>query len=217
MPHRKTLPLRDDTQAGAVLPLINRGQSDEALLEALVKQNPGAKRVFYSRYADHVQRVLIRIIGIDDAIPELISETFLQAFSSIHTLKKGASLKAWLSMVAVYTARGLIRKRKKRRLLRLFEPQQVQDIRTFEIDTDAREALRIIYEILEDMPADERIAFSLRFIDGMQLSEVADACGVSLATIKRRLSRAQKTFVPLAKEDPLLKNWIERGARWGNK
>jgi RNA polymerase sigma-70 factor, ECF subfamily len=203
--------------SGAVLPLLSLDASDEALMNALKKQNPGAKRLFYTRYADHVQRVLIRIIGIDDAIPELISETFLQAFSSVHSLRNGSSLKAWVSMIAVFTARGLIRKRKKRRLMRLFEPKKMQDVLTFETDTDAREALRVMYEILEEMPTDERVAFSLRFIEGMHLREVADVCGVSLATIKRRLSRAQQTFVPMAKEDPLLKKWIERGERWGDK
>ncbi len=199
---------------GQVLPLLSRDRSDESLLDALRNQNPGAKRLFYTRYADHVQRVLIRIMGIDEAIPELISETFLQAFSSVHTLRNGASLKAWVSMIAVFTARGVIRKRKKRRLLWLFEPQKLQDIQSFETDTEAREALRVMYEILELMPTDERIAFSLRFIEGMQLREVADACGVSLATIKRRLTRAQNTFVPMAKNNSLLEVWLRRGERW---
>jgi RNA polymerase sigma-70 factor (ECF subfamily) len=204
-------------QNGAVVPLLNFDGSDESLMEALKAQHPGAKRAFYLRYADHVQRVLIRIMGVDDAIPELISETFLQAFLSVHSLRNGASLKAWVSMIAVFTARGLIRKRKKRRIMSLFEPKKMQEFRSFEIDTEAREALRMMYGILEELPTDERIAFSLRFIEGMHLREVAEACGVSLATIKRRLARAQKTFVPMAKDDPLLRRWIERGERWGNK
>ena len=214
---KKMLKVQRDTENSAVVSLLKFEGSDEALLEALKKQNPGAKRVFYTRYADHVQRVLIRIIGVDDAIPELLSETFLQAFSSVHSLRNGASLKAWLSMIAVFTARGLIRKRKKRKLFWLFEPKKMQDFQSYETDTEAREALRMMYQILDEMPTDERIAFSLRFIEGMHLREVAEACGVSLATIKRRLSRAQKTFVPMAKEDPLLKKWIERGERWGIK
>ena len=100
---------------GAVVHLIRFDGDDEALLEALRARQPGAKRALYDRYANHVQRVLIRIIGVDDAIPELLSETFIQAFASLDSIRDGSRLKAWLSMTAMFTARGLIRKRKKRR------------------------------------------------------------------------------------------------------
>ena len=79
---------------------------------------------------------------------------------------------------------------------------------------EAREALRQTYAVLERMPADERIAFCLRFMEGMELTETAEACGVSLATIKRRLVKAQQKFVAAAGADPLLREWIRRGERW---
>lgn len=199
---------------GAVLHFIGFEGDDEALLAAIKKGSPNAKRALFERYANHVQRVLIRIIGIDDAVPELINETFLQAFSGIHSLRDGSRLKAWISMVAVFTARGLIRKRKKRRLLCLFEPKKIQDIKTYESDTDSREALKALYSILDEMPTDERIAFSLRFLNGMGLREAAEACGVSTATIKRRISRAEALFVPMARKHPLLSEWVNRGERW---
>ena len=60
------------------------------------------------------------------------------------------------------------------------------------------------------MPADQRIAFSLRYIEGMSLHEVAEAAGCSLATIKRRLTRAQAAFLEASRKDPLLASWAER-------
>jgi RNA polymerase sigma-70 factor (ECF subfamily) len=51
----------------------------------------------------------------------------------------------------------------------------------------------------------------LRFIDGMELVEVADACSVSLATIKRRLARAQKRFSAMARTYPELDEWVSGG------
>ena len=197
-----------------VLHFLGFEGDDTSLLEAIRQGRPNAKRALFERYANHVQRVIIRIMGMDDAIPELINETFLQAFSSIHTVRDGASLKAWMSMIAVFTARGRIRKRKKRRLLWLFEPKKLQDVRTCETDTDGREAVQALYEILDELPADERIAFSLRFLEGMGLRETAEACGVSMATIKRRISRAEELFVPMANNHPLLSEWVARGERW---
>jgi RNA polymerase sigma-70 factor (ECF subfamily) len=90
----------------------------------------------------------------------------------------------------------------------------MQDMETCEADNDSREALRALYTILDDLPADERIVFLLRFLEGMGLRETAEACGVSMATIKRRLSRAEELFVPKAKNHPLLSEWVARGQRW---
>lgn len=214
---KRSISTVSDSEDGSVLRILDFEGDDVALLEALQTKRPNAKRVLFERYSDHVQRVLIRIMGVDDAIPELINETFLQAFSSVHTVRDGGSLKAWLSMIAVFTARGLIRKRKKRRIFWLFEPKKIQDARVAEDDPDGREALRTLYAILDELPADERIAFTLRFVDGMVLREVAEACSVSMATVKRRLSRAEAQFVPLAKEHPVLSEWIQRGERWRAK
>jgi RNA polymerase sigma-70 factor (ECF subfamily) len=48
----------------------------------------------------------------------------------------------------------------------------------------------------------------------MQLTEVAAACRVSLATIKRRLARAEKRFVEAAKDHPALRERLAHGGRW---
>jgi RNA polymerase sigma-70 factor (ECF subfamily) len=48
----------------------------------------------------------------------------------------------------------------------------------------------------------------------MQLTEVAAACRVSLATVKRRLARAEKRFVDAAKDHPALSERLAHGGRW---
>jgi RNA polymerase sigma-70 factor (ECF subfamily) len=42
------------------------------------------------------------------------------------------------------------------------------------------------------VPPRDRIAWTLRYIEGQQLEEVAGICGCSLATAKRRISAAQE-------------------------
>ena len=85
------------------------------------------------------------------------------------------------------------------------------------VDFEARLAVQAVYGVLADLPADDRIAFALRFIDGMELVEVADACEVSLTTIKRRLARAERRFVAKARMYPELAHWLKGGSRWQNR
>jgi len=54
----------------------------------------------------------------------------------------------------------------------------------------------------------------LRFIEEMPLDDVAATCNVSLATVKRRIGRAEQRFVAIARRDPILRPLVEEGRRW---
>ena len=82
------------------------------------------------------------------------------------------------------------------------------------VDPDVVEAHRRTYALLERMPADERVIFALRYIDGMELERIAEVREVSLATLKRRLARAEQRFAHAAQRDSVLRPWLEEGGRW---
>jgi RNA polymerase sigma-70 factor (ECF subfamily) len=48
-----------------------------------------------------------------------------------------------------------------------------------------------VYTLLEHLPVDARIAWTLRQVEGEQLEAVAAICGCSLATAKRRIGAVQ--------------------------
>jgi RNA polymerase sigma-70 factor (ECF subfamily) len=193
---------------------------DAALVAAVRDQHPGAKAAFFHRNADYVERVITRVLGLDRELSDILQEVFLNALSSIHTLKDARALKPWLAQVATLTARKVLRSRSRRHWLRLFVDQD--DERRSErpaasVDLATLRALGAVYSILEELPADEHIAFALRFIEGMELTEVAAVSQVSLATVKRRLQRAERRFVEKAQGRPELAEWLEGGARWKNR
>jgi RNA polymerase sigma-70 factor (ECF subfamily) len=58
------------------------------------------------------------------------------------------------------------------------------------------------------------MAFVLRHVHGTTLVEAAEACETSLATIKRRLARAEVLFLESVRQRPGLAHWLEEGTRW---
>jgi len=189
--------------------------SDAALVEGIRAGQVSARAALFDRHAAHVQRVLARVLGHDPDLADLVQDVFVRAFAGIDALEDPAVLRGWLTSIAVFTARGCIRRRTVRRWLGLLpareEPPEVAAVTPTE---DVSAALRATYAVLARLPADERIAFALRFVDGMELTDVARAAGTSLATIKRRLARAEQRFLALARREPALREWIEGGARW---
>lgn len=187
---------------------------DRALVEALIAGNPAARAVLFDRYVGHVERILVRILGHDCELADLLHEVFARSLAAIETLEDPAALKAWLTGVAVLTARESLRRRARGRWLRFFPAEDLPEVEAAIADEETREALRATYRVIDRLCVDDRIAFALRFIDGLELTDVAAACRVSLNTVKRRLARAERRFVAYASREPALRGWLQGGTRW---
>jgi RNA polymerase sigma-70 factor (ECF subfamily) len=209
---------KKDSQAVAELVPLRRSQSelpppesDELLVLSLRAGHPEASTQLFDRYAPHVRRVLVRVMGPDSEILDLVHDVFVTALESVHRLLDPRALRGWLTQIAVFTARARIRRRVRGRLLRLLPFSELPEVELAPPDFDSSEAMRAVYRVLQKLETDQRIAFALRFVAGMELTEVAATCGVSLATIKRRLSRAQERFAELARSEPSLAEWLAVG------
>lgn len=187
---------------------------DTAVVEALRAGQAAGGAALYDRHREHVRRVLLRLLGPDTELRDLVQDVFVSAIDSIHRLEEPEKLKAWLAGIAVFRARAEIRARQRRRWFPLFRQEDLPECEAQVATPEIGEAVRATYQVFDKLGADERIAFALRFVDGMELVEVARVCEVSLATIKRRLLRAQLKFVNIARSYPALSEWLDGGRPW---
>jgi RNA polymerase sigma-70 factor (ECF subfamily) len=191
-------------------------RDDEAIVRGLRAGETWAQAALFEQYAPPVERILRKILGQDKhtEIADLVHDTFVQALSSLHRLRDAGALLAWMQVIAAHTAHRHIRARRARRWLLFWEPADLPEVPVTDLDGDVREAYARTYAILDRLSPDDRIAFVLRHIEGMELTQVAEVCEVSLATIKRRIARADARFAVAAARDPVLREWLEEGGRW---
>jgi RNA polymerase sigma-70 factor (ECF subfamily) len=180
--------------------------TDGELAESLRRREPGAAELLYDRYGPYVERLIVRSLGLDSEVPDLINEVFARALEGVRGLRQSSALKGWIGSVALFTARRFLRSRRtRRRWVSVFSLDQVPEAPAPVASPEVSQTLVRTYAILDALPPDERIAFALRFVDGMDLQEVAQVTRVSLATVKRRLVRAQRLFWDQALRDPILR------------
>jgi RNA polymerase sigma-70 factor, ECF subfamily len=191
-------------------------RSDSALLEGLCAGESWARAALFDQYAPTVARMLRRMLGpgSENDLPDLVQEVFVRALSSLERLRDAVALPAWMHTITARTAFRAIRTRRLRRWLRFWEPSELPDIETDGLTPEVAEAYQRTYALLERMPAAERLVFVLRHVEKLELVELASACEVSLATVKRRLARAQQRFAHAAARDDVLRHWLEEGSRW---
>jgi RNA polymerase sigma-70 factor (ECF subfamily) len=190
-------------------------ENDRVLVAALRRGDPAARAVLVERYEPLVERMVTGALGIDGETADVIQDVLVAVFEGIGKLKDPSALRSWIATLAVFTARGKIRRRRRWRWISFLAPEDVPEVPVFGPQGETQEAVRATYAVLATLPPDERLAFSLRYVSELQLTEVAAACKVSLATIKRRLVRAERRFVEAARANPALCDRLARSDRWG--
>lgn len=190
-------------------------ENDAALVQAVVEGNLGAASVLYEQYVQHVQKIITRLLGVDQELPDLTSAVFHQVLKSIGNLKDPTRLKAWITQVAVYTVRNCIRSRKRKQWLQFRSDKSLQSLPyAYEMDIEALETVKAVRDAVDKMSTDERICFSLRYFETMEIKEIADACGVSLRTAKRKLAKSERQFKRIAKGFPALVDRLDDSPKW---
>jgi RNA polymerase sigma-70 factor (ECF subfamily) len=164
-----------------------------------------------------VLSVLRKVMGPDRELEDLIQEVFARALEGIHRVENPDALKAWLRSLTVFTARSTLKRRRWRKWLPLGEPGNSDDddgAIPFPATQDAIEErlmLKRVKGLLDTLPVDDRVALCLRLFEQLELTEVATACGVSLATAKRRIARGEARFRELCEKERDLREWVSKG------
>jgi len=186
---------------------------DDASLAAQVTEgNAEALEAIWDRYAPLVRSILARGIGTRDDVEDFVQEVFLRFYANRSKMREPSSLRSFLFGIAIRVAATERRTRRVRSWLELHSHEMLEDVEPPRADHDARRAIVRLYAILDKLDANSRLGFVLHFIEGRELADVAAAFDVSLATIKRRLSRAYGRVFARAQVDDVLAGYLVQPA-----
>ena len=146
--------------------------------------------VLFRRFAPYVAKIGYRLLGRQEEVDDLVQDVFLDAHRGLRRLREAEAVKGWLATVAVRKAKRRLRARKLRALLRLDDAPDYVQIADDGASPEDRALLAGIYRVLDGLSVDERLAWTLRYVEGEKLERVAELCHCSLATAKRRIKSA---------------------------
>lgn len=192
-------------------PRPSYSELDAASLVARLKAaDARAAAELWDRYAARIRGLLRRALAPSSDIDDVQQEVFIQIFQSIHRLRDDEALSAFVLSIATNVVRSELRRRHRRRGREVNGEGAAREGFISQAP-EARQALQRLQEILKALSPDLRLAFILRYVEQLELSEVAEAMSWSLATTKRRLKRARSVIFAQARRDPLLERFLGDG------
>lgn len=191
--------------------------ADAELVTRSVRGDLSAFNQIVDRYQSQVYNVAARTLGSRVAAEDVTQETFISAYKAISGFR-GGSLRAWLLRIArnqCFDHLRSIKRRPESSLEEAFEDtgfvQPASADSLPETQALTAELGRAISRAIHALPLDQRVTLLTIDVQGLSYEETAEAFGVSIGTVKSRLSRARsKVRDLLAREAELLPEQFRR-------
>lgn len=174
---------------------------DEQLLIKQLKQGTEASfKTLVENWQNMVFNTAFNFVQNEEDAEDVAQEVFVQVYNSIHSFKGDAKLSTWLYKITVSKSLDMLRrkKRKKRQgvIKSLFgnsdETENISsDIAHPGISIDQKEHATALYNALNRLPDNQKTAFTLNKIEGLNYQEVSDIMNTSTSAVESLIHRAK--------------------------
>jgi len=175
--------------------------SEAALIARAAAGDARALRRLYDRSHPQVRAFLLRMLGPDPELDDIIQTVFIRAFNALGTFRGDSKLSTWLYQICGNTCRNLMRSRyRQRRLhdaLHFFTVARQGDRDNVDLSAKS-EALRLLQSLRPEL----REVFVLYHHEGLTIPEISQILSVATSTVGDRLQRARKLLHKLANAEP---------------
>lgn len=162
---------------------------EETLVHEILSGDVNAYALLVKRYEKPIYNLMRRMTGSELDAVDLTQDAFVKAYEKLEKFNPSAPFFPWLYTMSLNLARDFLRRERRSPI----EPYELENNFPIEVDRDDtltdRIAAQDVMEGLQMMPVDYREALLLRFHEGLSMSEVASALGLSLSAAKMRIHR----------------------------
>jgi RNA polymerase sigma-70 factor (ECF subfamily) len=163
--------------------------TDAQLLDGIARSDEASLAALYDRYHLLAFSLALRVVNDRGRAEDVVQDAFLSVWRKAGSYVSGrGSVKTWLTSIVRNRAIDLVRARRESDgddeavLLALRDPRPgVVEQVTASLD---RQTIR---SAITELPLEQRQAIAMAYFEGLSHSEIADATGLALGTVKSRI------------------------------
>ena len=164
--------------------------SDQALTRDIRNGDKNAFVALVRRYERSLSALIRDRLGTDDAVEDVLQETFMKAWSGLRVQEPG-NVRAWLYQVARNRCSDSLRSAQRRERIAEAEKLTLTVNRMGVADARRHRSADAVIDALEAVPEQEQRALRAFYLDGMSIAEIAARHRCPPGTVKRRLSHGR--------------------------
>ena len=176
-------------------------QIETLLIDELREGDMAALAILVEKYKRLVYRVAIQITKNHEDANDVMQDTFLKVYESIHSFRKDAAFETWLYRIVVNHATNLVKHRERRRESPLSDTSEMEihpDLRRTadlannpHLNLEKKERQRWVTQAINSLPLKQRTVVILHEFEGLTHPEIASILNCSEGTVRSRLHYAR--------------------------
>ena len=169
--------------------------SDEQVVAQVLEGQTALFEVLMRRHNERVYRAARAILRDDREAEDVMQQAYVNAYAHLRQFGGRAAFATWLTRIAVHESLARVRRRGRYQSLDGDETSDTPMTSTSMPDPErqaiTRELAGFLESAIDRLPDRTREVFVLREVQGLDTAETAESLGISLDTVKTRLSRAK--------------------------
>jgi RNA polymerase sigma-70 factor (ECF subfamily) len=166
------------------------------LLKCCIAGKQSAQLEVYNRYYKAMFNTALRIVKDTAQAEDIMQESFLSAFTKLHTFKGEVTFGSWLKRIVINNSIHQYRKQQKKNEVALDEVlYMVEDndgIASDHVFTELK--AQKVMETMKDLKDNYRVSLTLHLIEGFDYEEISEIMNISYANCRTTVSRAKESL-----------------------
>jgi RNA polymerase sigma factor (sigma-70 family) len=166
------------------------------LLQLCKEGNAGAQLEVYNRYYKSMYNTSLRIVKDSAEAEDIMQESFLSAFTKLHTFIGEVTFGSWLKKIVVNNSIHHYRKQQKKNEVALDTMlYKVKDDDGIDPDHGVTEMMaQKVMSAMNQLQDNYRVALTLFLIEGYDYEEISEIMKISYANCRTIISRAKESL-----------------------
>ena len=164
----------------------------EVIQTYIETQSPVCFRLLYQRYAGKVYSKCISLLKDEALAEDATQEIFTKIFMNVSKFAERSKFSTWVYSITYNYCIDYLRKKNKQKDLFSEDIEKAPDVED-EVHDEVLLEMEVhqLKQVLENLPADDRMVLLMKYQDDMSIKEIADALDKTESAIKMRIKRAK--------------------------
>ena len=177
--------------------------SDQQLVERVQRGDKNAFNLLVQKYQGKVINLISRYVRNQADVADVAQEAFIKAYRALPNFRGESAFYTWLYRIAVNTAKNHLVSQGRRAPANDVDADEAEyydgsdalkEFASPERLMLSDEIKKVVFETLESLPEELKMAISLRELDGMSYEDIAKVMDCPVGTVRSRIFRAREAI-----------------------
>ncbi len=176
--------------------------NDRQLVERVQRGDKRAFDILVLKYQHKIAGLVSRYVRDSDEVQDVTQEAFIKAYRALPRFRGDSAFYTWLYRIAINTAKNYLVSRSRRPpdtdidVDGEFQADSavLKDVAGPESRLATEQLQKVIFDAIENLPEELKVAVTLREFEGMSYEEIAEVMECPVGTVRSRIFRAREAI-----------------------